>query len=33
MRLLTKLMNKEPVEDEAVILPHRIEQRQSVKSK
>ena len=33
MRLLTKLMNKEPVEDEAVILPHRIEHRQSVKSK
>ena len=33
MRLLTKLMNKEIVEDEAVILPYRIEQRQSVKCK
>lgn len=33
MRLLTKLMNKETVEEEAVILPYRIEQRQSVKSK
>nr|AAO43402.1 catabolite control protein A [Lysinibacillus sphaericus] len=33
MRLLTKLMSKEPVEDEAVILPHRTEHRQSVKSK
>ncbi len=33
MRLLTKLMSKEPVENEKVILPYRIEQRQSVKSK
>ena len=31
MRLLTKLMNKEMVEEEAVILPYRIEYRQSVK--
>jgi LacI family transcriptional regulator len=32
MRLLTKLMNKETVEDqEAVVLPHRIEERQSTK--
>lgn len=32
MRLLTKLMNKESVEDqESVILPHRIEKRQSTK--
>ncbi|WP_028392269.1 catabolite control protein A [Bacillus cihuensis] len=32
MRLLTKLMNKETVEgQEAVILPHRIEERQSTK--
>lgn len=33
MRLLTKLMNKEMVEEEAVILPYRIEHRQSVKCK
>lgn len=32
MRLLTKLMNKEQVEETNVILPHRIEQRQSVKT-
>lgn len=32
MRLLTKLMNKESVEEqESVILPHRIEKRQSTK--
>lgn len=32
MRLLTKLMNKETVdEQEAVVLPHRIEKRQSTK--
>jgi len=31
MRLLTKIMNKENVEDKVVILPHRIESRQSVK--
>lgn len=31
MRLLTKLMNKETVEEQNVILPFRIEQRQSVK--
>ncbi|MEH7253531.1 catabolite control protein A [Neobacillus niacini] len=29
MRLLTKLMNKEEVSEQTVILPHRIEQRQS----
>lgn len=33
MRLLTKLMNKETVEEEAVLLPYRIEHRQSVKCK
>ncbi|MEG0259584.1 MAG: catabolite control protein A [Lysinibacillus sp.] len=33
MRLLTKLMNKETVEEEAVILPYRIEARESVKTK
>lgn len=32
MRLLTKLMNKEPVEEHIVELPHRIELRQSTKS-
>ncbi|WP_096189762.1 catabolite control protein A [Evansella halocellulosilytica] len=31
MRLLTKLMNKEEVEEHAVLLPHRIEYRQSTK--
>ncbi|MGG0617176.1 catabolite control protein A [Bacillus altitudinis] len=31
MRLLTKLMNKEQVEDQIVELPHRIEERQSTK--
>lgn len=31
MRLLTKLMNKENVEDHIVVLPHRIEHRQSTK--
>lgn len=31
MRLLTKLMNKETVEQRSVILPHRIEMRDSVK--
>ena len=31
MRLLTKLMNKEAVEQQSVILPHRIEMRDSVK--
>ena len=31
MRLLTKLMNKESVEEHTVILPHRIEKRQSTK--
>ncbi|KZZ85697.1 MULTISPECIES: catabolite control protein A [Bacillaceae] len=31
MRLLTKLMNKETVEEKAVELPHRIEVRQSTK--
>lgn len=31
MRLLTKLMNKEQIESQKVILPHRIEMRQSVK--
>lgn len=29
MRLLTKLMNKEEVEEQTVVLPHRIEHRQS----
>ncbi|GAE34173.1 catabolite control protein A [Halalkalibacter akibai] len=32
MRLLTKLMNKEEVTDQIVVLPHRIEFRQSTKS-
>ncbi|KEP25995.1 MULTISPECIES: catabolite control protein A [Bacillus] len=32
MRLLTKLMNKEQVDDQIVELPHRIEERQSTKS-
>jgi LacI family transcriptional regulator len=32
MRLLTKLMNKEEVTDHVVVLPHRIEFRQSTKS-
>lgn len=31
MRLLTKLMSKEEVQDEMVILPHRLEIRQSTK--
>lgn len=31
MRLLTKLMNKEKVDEQTVILPHRIEKRQSTK--
>lgn len=31
MRLLTKLMNKEQVEEQTVVLPHRIEYRQSTK--
>lgn len=31
MRLLTKLMNKEEVEEQTVILPHRIEMRGSTK--
>lgn len=31
MRLLTKLMNKESVEEQSVVLPHRIEMRDSVK--
>lgn len=31
MRLLTKLMNKEEVSDQIVVLPHRIEHRQSTK--
>lgn len=31
MRLLTKLMNKEKVTEQTVILPHRIEHRQSTK--
>jgi LacI family transcriptional regulator len=31
MRLLTKFMNKEQVEDHIVVLPHRIEYRQSTK--
>ncbi|MGM9927097.1 MAG: catabolite control protein A [Bacillus sp. (in: firmicutes)] len=31
MRLLTKLMNKEEVEYNAVVLPHRIEERDSTK--
>lgn len=33
MRLLTKLMNKEDVEEQHVILPHRIEYRDSVRVK
>jgi len=32
MRLLTKLMNKEEVEDQTVVLPHRIEYRDSTKN-
>ncbi|MBM4762593.1 catabolite control protein A [Bacillus sp. B15-48] len=32
MRLLTKLMNKEEVDDQTVILPHRIEYRDSTKN-
>lgn len=32
MRLLTKYMNKEKVEDHLVILPHRIEERDSTRS-
>ncbi|PLR98170.1 catabolite control protein A [Bacillus sp. T33-2] len=31
MRLLTKYMNKEKVDEHIVVLPHRIEQRQSTK--
>ncbi|NHC42422.1 catabolite control protein A [Bacillus sp. MM2020_1] len=31
MRLLTKLMNKEKVSEQVVVLPHRIEHRQSTK--
>ncbi|WHY76482.1 catabolite control protein A [Neobacillus sp. WH10] len=31
MRLLTKLMNKEQIEEHIVVLPHRIEQRRSTK--
>ncbi|TFE00892.1 catabolite control protein A [Jeotgalibacillus salarius] len=31
MRLLTKLMNKESIDDQTVVLPHRIEERQSTK--
>ncbi|MFK9091155.1 catabolite control protein A [Bacillus salipaludis] len=31
MRLLTKLMNKEKTDEQIVVLPHRIEQRQSTK--
>ncbi|WP_096152926.1 MULTISPECIES: catabolite control protein A [Bacillus] len=31
MRLLTKFMNKEQVEDHTVVLPHRIEKRHSTK--
>lgn len=31
MRLLTKLMNKEKVSEQTVILPHRIELRSSTK--
>jgi LacI family transcriptional regulator len=31
MRLLTKYMNKENVENHIVILPHRIEYRESTK--
>ncbi|MGR3765383.1 catabolite control protein A [Rossellomorea sp. NS-SX7] len=31
MRLLTKYMNKETVEEETVVLPHRIEHRRSTK--
>lgn len=31
MRLLTKLMNKEEIEDDIVVLPHRIEQRHSTR--
>ncbi|WP_404329565.1 catabolite control protein A [Mesobacillus maritimus] len=32
MRLLTKLMNKEEVDDQTVVLPHRIEFRDSTKN-
>jgi LacI family transcriptional regulator len=31
MRLLTKLMNKESVDEQIVVLPHRIEERDSTK--
>ena len=31
MRLLTKFMNNEKVEENSVILPYRLEERQSVK--
>ena len=33
MRLLTKLMDKESVSEQTVVLPHRIEDRQSTKNK
>ncbi|MDG5473470.1 catabolite control protein A [Jeotgalibacillus sp. ET6] len=32
MRLLTKLMNKEEIDNQTVVLPHRIEGRQSTKN-
>lgn len=32
MRLLTKYMNKEQIDENTVVLPHRIEERNSVKS-
>lgn len=32
MRLLTKIMNKEEIENQSVLLPHRIEYRHSVKT-
>lgn len=31
MRLLTKIMNKETIDNQSVIIPHRIEKRKSVK--
>ena len=33
MRLLTKYMNKEEIEEKQVILPYRIEERQSTRNK
>lgn len=33
MRLLTKIMNKEKIDNQSVIIPHRIEKRNSVKVK